>query len=103
MEKAAAAASAGVQESASPRDEQGRLKLMTSVSKGSRAIIFFILMFRDIHLFELADQNFKGLRRLFMVTPLILLFIGNMAGVVATFTSPSHSAKKRLKGELEAF
>jgi len=54
----------------SPRDEQGRLKLLTTVSKGSRAIIFFILMFRDIHLYEVADQSLKGFFRLVVVTPL---------------------------------
>lgn len=83
-----------------PRDSQGRMKLLASVSRGSRALIFFIVMWRDIHLFELADQSFKGIRRTFTVIPLILLFIGNLAGVVASFTSPSHSSKKRMKAIL---
>ena len=83
-----------------PRDAQGRMKLIASVSRGSRALIFFMIMWRDIHLFELADQSFKGVRRLFTVVPLILLFIGNLAGVVASFTSPSHSSKKRMKAIL---
>jgi hypothetical protein len=83
-----------------PRDAQGRMKLIASVSRGSRALIFFIIMWRDIHLFEVADQNFKGVRRLLCVVPLILLFIGNLAGVVASFTSPGHSSKKRMKAIL---
>jgi len=85
---------------ASPRDERGRFKLMTSVSRGSRALIFFILMWRDVHLYEVADQTFKGIFRLFTVVPLLMLFIGNLAGAVASVTSPSHSAKKRLKAIL---
>jgi hypothetical protein len=83
-----------------PRDSQGRMKLLASVSKGSRSVIFFILMWRDIHLYELADQAFKGTFRLLMVTPLISLFIGNMAGVVASFTQQSHASKKRMKAIL---
>lgn len=84
----------------SPRDEQGRMKLLTSVSKGSRAIIFVFLMWRDVHLYEVADQTTKGIKRLLFVTPLILLFIANMAGAVASLSSPSHSAKRRLKAIL---
>lgn len=85
-----------------PRDEQGRMKLIASVSKGSRAFIFFVLMWRDIHLFETADQSLKsgGVLRLMAVIPLTLLFIGNMAGVVASFTSPGHATKKRMKAIL---
>ena len=85
---------------ASPRDQDGRLKLLASVSKGSRAFIFFVLMWRDVHLYEVADQSFKGIFRLVMVIPLVLLFIANMSGVVASFSSPGHSAKKRLKAIL---
>lgn len=85
---------------ASPRDTQGRMKLLTSVSKGSRALIFFILMWRDVHLYEVADQTFKGIVRLVTVVPLLLLFIANLAGAVSSVTSPSHSAKKRLKAIL---
>jgi hypothetical protein len=84
----------------SPRDEQGRFKLLTSVSKGSRALIFFVLMWRDIHLYEIADQSRTGIARLVLVVPLTLLFVANLAGAVASITSPSHSAKRRLKGIL---
>jgi Na+/serine symporter len=35
--------------------------------------------------------------RLIVVTALIGLFVANLAGVVASFTAPSHSSKKRLK------
>lgn len=83
-----------------PRDEQGRMKLMSSVGRGSLALIFFVIMWRDIHLFELADQSFKGFARTITVVPLIFMFIGNMAGVVASFTSPSHTLRKRMKAIL---
>ena len=83
-----------------PKDDQGRLKLLASVSKGSRAFIFFIMMWRDVHLYEVADQSLKGFARVVIVVPLVLLFIANLAGVVASFSSPSHSAKTRLKAIL---
>jgi hypothetical protein len=84
----------------SPRDEKGRFKLLTSVGKGSRALIFFVLMWRDIHLYEIADQARSGIARLILVVPLTILFVANLAGAVASITSPSHSAKKRLKAIL---
>jgi hypothetical protein len=83
-----------------PRDEQGRMKLLASVSKGSRAFIFFVLMWRDVHLFEIADQRLKGMARLMAVVPLTVMFLANLAGVVASVTSPSHSGKKRMKAIL---
>jgi hypothetical protein len=81
----------------SSRDDQGRLKLLTSVSRGSRATVFIILLFRNLHFYEVADSKHRGLKRLMLVTPVCLLFLGNLAGAVASFTSASHSAKKRLK------
>lgn len=78
-------------------DEYGRKNLLASVSKGSRAIVFVLLLFRNMHWYELADQKHSGMRRLFLVVPVCLLFIGNLAGVVSSITSPSSSTKKRLK------
>lgn len=86
--------------SESPRDAEGRMKLLTSVSKGSRALIFFLLLWRDVHLYEVADTSLSGVSRLLIVTPLCALFLANLAGVVASLTSPGHSAKKRLKAIL---
>jgi hypothetical protein len=82
------------------RDAEGRVKLITQVSKGSRSLIFFLLLWRDVHLYEVADTTLTGLARLLVVTPLCALFLANLAGVVASITSPSHSAKKRLKAIL---
>jgi hypothetical protein len=76
------------------------MKLLTSVSKGSRALIFFLLLWRDVHLYEVADTTLTGVVRLLVVTPLCALFLANLAGVVASLTSPGHSAKKRLKAIL---
>jgi hypothetical protein len=84
----------------SPRDDKGRIKLLTSVSRASRSIFFLILMMRNVHLYEVADRTMTGLGRFLAVTPLALLFVANMAGAVASLTSPSHSAKKRLKAIL---
>jgi hypothetical protein len=81
----------------SMRDDQGRVKLLTSVGKGSRVLIFFVLMLRDIHLYEVADASHKGLARMLCVTPLIILFLSNMLGAFASLASPSHATKKRLK------
>ena len=84
-----------------PRDEQGRMKLMSSVSKGSRAVIFFILMWRDIYLFEVADLSIKGgFRKMITRMFLTAVFLGNLAGVVTSVTSQGHSAKNRLKAIL---
>jgi hypothetical protein len=82
------------------RDAEGRVKLITQVSKGSRSLIFFLLLWRDVHLYEVADTTLTGMSRLLVVTPLCALFLANLAGVVASITSPSHSAKKRLKAIL---
>ena len=90
-----------------PRDELGRVKLISTVSKGSRGLIFFVLMWRDIHLFEVADQRLKGLLRLMAVVPLTMLFIGNLSGVIGSLfmsgpsgSSGSHASKKRMKAIL---
>mmetsp|Transcript_64998 Transcript_64998/g.76919 ORF Transcript_64998/g.76919 Transcript_64998/m.76919 type:complete len:297 (+) Transcript_64998:28-918(+) len=87
-------------EAASPTDENGRMKLLATVSSASICFFFFVLMWRAVHHYECADAAFKGGVRLFMVLPPVLLFVGNMAGCVASFTSPSHSSKKRLKAIL---
>ena len=84
-----------------PRDEQGRMKLLSSVSKGSRAFIFFVLMWRDIYLFEVTDLSIKGsLRKMITRGLLTTVFLGNLAGVVTSVTSQGHSAKNRLKAIL---
>lgn len=88
------------EQKASATDEDGRMKLMASVSRGSISFFFFILMWRAVHHYELADQSRKGLGRLLLVIPAVALFIGNMAGCVASVTSPSQSAKKRMKAIL---
>lgn len=85
---------------ASPRDEKGRMKLLTSVSRGSRVMIFFFLLWRNVHLYEVADQGAKGLKRLLLVTPMVFLFLGNLMGVVFSLSSPGHAAKRRLKAIL---
>lgn len=91
-------------------DANGNLSLIASVSKGSRAIIFFVLMWRIIHLYEVADLLYqgKGLLRLMVVIPLCILFIANLLGAIVSMiepaipTSPSSSSatKKRLKAIL---
>ena len=89
------------QQEANLRDEQGRMKLLASVSKASRVFIFFLLMWRDIHLIEAADSSLKGLLRTLTVLPLVTLFMGNLAGVIISFTaSVNHGGKKRLKAIL---
>ena len=89
-------------DAANPRDEDGRMKLLASVSRGSICFFFFILMWRSVHHYELADQAFQNsaTTRLIFVVPTIILFLGNMAGCVASFTSGTHAAKKRMKAVL---
>lgn len=83
----------------SPRDSQGRMKLLTSVGKGSRAAIFFFLMWRDVHLYE-AITSASSASRMLLAVPLISLFFANMAGAIVSLTSPSLVSKKRLKAIL---
>jgi len=84
-----------------PRDDQGRMKLMSSVSKGSRTLIFFILMWRDIYLFEVADLSIKGgFRKMITRMFLTMVFLGNLAGVVTSVTQQGHATKNRLKAIL---
>ena len=109
-------------EAASAVDEQGRFKLFTTVSKVSVSFFFFILMWRTVHHYELADATFGpsaggrrtsssigGLKaflvRTIVVTPLVILFLGEMMGAILGIGSggsggQSHSTKKRLKGVL---
>jgi hypothetical protein len=86
----------------SPRDGQGRMNLFASVSRGSRALIFFILILRNLHLYELVDMHWKGWTRHFAVVPLVLLLVSHLFGCITTLTTPrpSHAVKKRLKAIL---
>jgi len=84
-----------------PRDEDGRLKLLASVSRGSISVFFFILMWRSVHHFELADQALKkSSKRPLLVVPAAVLFVVNMAGCLASVTSRTAGAKKRMKAVL---
>ncbi|EED89281.1 predicted protein [Thalassiosira pseudonana CCMP1335] len=107
-------------EAASAVDEQGRFKLFTTVSRVSVSFFFFILMWRTVHHYELADATFgnlgrgskrggmkAALLRTVVVTPLVVLFLGEMMGVILGLTGggvggggASHATKKRLKGIL---
>ena len=85
----------------SPTDEQGRMKLIATISNVSISFFFFILIWRTVHHFELADISFpkNGVIRFSAVVPIVLLFVFNMIGCVNSFTSSStnHGSKKRLK------
>jgi hypothetical protein len=86
-------------------DEKGRMTLVqNSVAKSSLAFWFFILMWRSVMLYELADGVKTSVWRVLVVTPPVILFIGNMLGCVMaimTVASVPHSTtKKRLKALL---
>lgn len=85
------------EQAASSTDEQGRLKLIATVSKGSISFFFFMLMWRSIHHYEMADMSFQGLIRVIFVLPTVALFVGNMLGCVAALSPPNPKTKKRLK------
>lgn len=86
-----------------PNKGMENASLLATVSKGSRTIIFFFLMWRDLHLYELADKSLQGAKRVFLVTPLIFLFVGNLLGAATSLTaSQSHGTKRRLKAILNA-
>lgn len=79
------------------RDAQGRVKLLTSVGKGTRAVIFFLFIWRDVYLYELASNAASSFTRLCCTLPVATLLLLNVAGFVASFGS---SGKKRLKAIL---
>ncbi|CAJ1966955.1 unnamed protein product [Cylindrotheca closterium] len=88
-------------EKTSLRDSKGRMKLMATAGKGARAFLFGILMWRNIHLMEVADKTTKGSWKSFLVGNLAILFMGNFAGVCAAITGSSgHAATKRFKAIL---
>lgn len=89
-------------DAANPRDEDGRMKLLASVSKGSISLFFFILMWRSVHHYEMADLAFKNMptKRLFFVIPTVLLFLMNLAGCFSSVMSSSPSTKKKMKAIL---
>ena len=79
------------------------MKLLASVSRGSISLFFFILMWRSVHHFELADQSFQKAprTRLLLVLPTIVMFVGNMSGCVAAIVSnQTKGSKKRMKAVL---
>lgn len=106
------------EEAASVVDEQGKFKLFTTVSRASVSLFFFILMWRTVHHYELADATFGNRKKMplraaalrtFVVTPLVVLFLGEMMGAVLGLaggrgiggvSSESRATKKRLKGIL---
>eukprot|EP00584_Thalassiosira_punctigera_P002041 CAMPEP_0172529280 /NCGR_PEP_ID=MMETSP1067-20121228/3394_1 /TAXON_ID=265564 ORGANISM="Thalassiosira punctigera, Strain Tpunct2005C2" /NCGR_SAMPLE_ID=MMETSP1067 /ASSEMBLY_ACC=CAM_ASM_000444 /LENGTH=393 /DNA_ID=CAMNT_0013313309 /DNA_START=168 /DNA_END=1346 /DNA_ORIENTATION=+ len=97
-------------DAASVVDGDGRFKLFTTVSRVSVSFFFFILMWRTVHHYELADATFGGgvgvraaIARIVVVTPLVVLFLGEMMGAILGLTGGSSSSsqqKKRLKGIL---
>lgn len=104
-------------DAASAVDDQGRFKLFTTVSKVSVSFFFFILMWRTVHHYELADATFgpTGRRnsgggfkafvvRTVVLSPLVVLFLGEMMGAILGISGgaggQSHATKKRLKGIL---
>jgi len=104
-----------LEEAASAVDEQGRFKLFTTASRFSISIFFFVLMWRTVHHYELADATFTGLPRVVVAGPLVFLFLGEMMGAILGLMGgpggegssgasggghTSHATKKRLKGVL---
>lgn len=81
----------------SVRDDQGRVKLLTSIGKSSRALVFFLFIWRDVYLYELASNASSALFRMLFTFPLALMFLLNLAGFVVSF---GNSGKKRLKAIL---
>ena len=60
-----------------------------------------MLMWRSLHHYEVAN-SFKGLKRTALVTPTVLLFLGDLFACVTAFTTglDSHIAKRRAKAVL---
>ncbi len=97
------------------------MKLFSAVSRASVSFFFFLLMWRTVHHYELADATFapssaarggsssRPLLRAVAVTPLVVLFLGEMVGAILGLTGglgmgggggASQATKRRLKGVL---
>ncbi|KAL3945789.1 MAG: hypothetical protein SGBAC_000178 [Bacillariaceae sp.] len=88
-------------EKSSLRDSKGRLKLMVAVGKGGRTILFGCLMWRNVMLMEMVDRTIKGRLKNVLYGFLVVLFLGNLAGVSAAVMGTSgHQATKRFKAIL---
>jgi hypothetical protein len=100
-------------------DSKGQTKLLVSINKTSRAVIFFIYMWRILHLYEnvsggsnsitiATTQSFtpNSLLKLrptsLLSVPLLLLFMSNMIATITLVISSetNHTTKKRLKAIL---
>ena len=110
-------------------DRKGQTKLLVSINKTSRAVIFFIYMWRILHLYESvtghinmyavpsssSSSSFSRTTAQSLAThlwtfrpvsilsvPLLLLFLSNMLATITLVvsTETNHSTKKRLKAIL---
>mmetsp|Transcript_14713 Transcript_14713/g.22807 ORF Transcript_14713/g.22807 Transcript_14713/m.22807 type:complete len:255 (-) Transcript_14713:263-1027(-) len=81
--------------------EAKSFKPLELFSAPSVAITFFLMIWRSVHHFEIAD-SFKGAKRVFLVVPIVALFLGNLLACVTAFTSglSSHVSKRRSKAIL---
>mmetsp|Transcript_6007 Transcript_6007/g.14228 ORF Transcript_6007/g.14228 Transcript_6007/m.14228 type:complete len:301 (-) Transcript_6007:1737-2639(-) len=88
-------------EKVSMRDSKGRTKLLATAGKGARAILFGVLMWRDLHLMEIVDNTTKGSVKSFLFGMLCVVFLGNLAGACSAVTGTSgHKSTKRFKAIL---
>lgn len=94
------AAQAEMQQDLGPRDSQGRVKLLTSIGRGSRAFVFVLLILRDLYFYERTNNLSIGLFRFIATMSVLTMLLLNGAGVVASLSSGSHATKKRLKAIL---
>jgi hypothetical protein len=79
---------------AAASSESGTQSLLAMINKPMIVAWFFILIFRDMNLYELADQVTSG--RMMLVFPILLLAMMNMTGFVTGLLAPNLS-KTRLK------
>lgn len=82
------------------RENTGRMKLLVSVGRGARGVLFGVLMWRNLTLMEVVDKTTKGSMRNFLFGMLAVLFLGNLAGVSASFGTGGHATTRRCKAIL---
>ena len=88
-----------------PSSLDSSTSLLSMVSSKSISLIFFLLMWRAVHHYELADSLSSS--RLLLVVPTILLFLANLYAFITSFLPPApdaapNSSKKLLKPILNA-
>jgi hypothetical protein len=72
-----------------PRDDHGRMKLLTTIGKGSRIFIFVLLLWRDFYFYERACNVTNLVLQYIARGVVAMLILGNGLGVLVSMSASS--------------